>query len=129
MIEAGLVSLLQADGTLTGLIGARLYPVLVPENSAYPCLSYQAVSGSAETTLEPKEALRRRYQFDAWGLAFLDCLNVQNALRNILFGYCGVLSDGTRVLSVERGAMVDGFEADARCYRALREFHFFFVES
>jgi len=134
MIEVGIVSLLKADATVAGLVGPRLFPVLVPEGSMPvnagdpPCLSYQIISASAAYTLDPKELDTKRVQFDAWGVAYSDCKNVKQAVRNALDGYKGTLPDGTRVLGTFRGVEVDFWEDASRVYRVLFEYTFQFVE-
>lgn len=134
MIEAGIAALLGADSTLTGLIGTRLFPVLVPEGQMPvkagdpPCLSYQAIKAPASYTLEPKECDYGRIQFDAWGMLYSDCKSVKQAVRNILFGYHSTLTDGTRILSVEKGVEIDFWDEHARIYRVMFEYIFRFVE-
>lgn len=134
MIEAGIVSLLNADSTVSGLIGPRLFPVLVPEGSMPinagdpPCLSYQVISNTPTYTLALNEFDQKRIQFDAWAVTYASCKSVKQAVRNVLDGYTGTLSDGTRVLSALRGMEIDFWESDSRVYRVLFEYIFRFVE-
>jgi len=128
MIEAGITALLQADGTLSGLIGVRLYPVLVPEAPTYPCLSYQMISGLPSYTFQGRECEQARMQFDAWSDTYGGCKTVQKALRDVLDVYSGTLTDGTKLLGAFRGIGIDFFEDVPRSYRVMREYILYFVE-
>ncbi len=128
MIEQGITTLLTADSTLSGLIGTRLFPVFVPEDPTYPCVSYQVVSGSSDYSVDGTYETWKRIQFDAWGSAYADVKTIQKALHAVLDGFSGTLSDGTTVLGAFRGVELDEFEVDSRTYRALTEYSFHFVE-
>lgn len=128
MIEIGVVSLLEANSALTALIGTRLYPVLLPEVATYPCVTYNVVSSTNDYTFETKEISRKRIDFNCFGETYIDCKAVKQALRNVVDGYVGTLTDGTRVLGTFSGTELDFFEDHARVYRVLAEYIFEFVE-
>ncbi len=134
MIEAGIVALLAADSGIAALVGTRIYPVLVPETTAYPCLSYQVVSSVQQYTVDRRELGQKRIQFDCWANTYADAENLKQALRNALDVYSGTLTDGTRVLGTFREVEIDFFEANSGVsgnpgvYRRLCEYSFQFVE-
>ena len=124
MIETGLVALLNADPTLTGLIAGRIYPVTLPADLAlYPSLTYQNVASSKpEFTLDGYVSGYARIQIDAYGPSYLACRQALAAVSAILQGYQGTLSDGTRVVWAFRSNQIDRFENDSRVYRAIGEY-------
>ena len=122
MIEAGLVTLLLADTTLSGLISNRLYPVLLPEPTTYPCLSYQVITASSYFSFDRREIATTRIQFDAWGNSYADCKNVLLALDHVLNAYSGTLADGTKILIAVSLQELDGFESDSRVFRSIAEY-------
>lgn len=134
MLEAGLYSLLTSDAALSGLIGTRLFPVVVnehdmPVNAGDPsCASYQVITGSTVYSLEPKQFSERRVQFDAWAVQYADAKAIQQAIRNVLSGFSGTLTDGTRVLSALLENEIDNFEDDSRVCRVMSEYRIRFVE-
>jgi hypothetical protein len=134
VIEAGIVTLILGDTGIAALIGTRLYAVLVPEITVYPCLSYQVVSSVSQYTVDGKEFGQKRIQFDCWASFYTDAENLKQALRNVLTAYKGTLSDGTRVLGTFREIEIDFFEANSGVsgnpgvYRRLCEYQFQFVE-
>jgi hypothetical protein len=129
MIEQGLTALLAANTTLTGLIGPRLYPVLVPEGSAFPCVSYQDISATSDYTLAGAETQNKRIQFDVWATTYAQCKAVTKALRNALTGYSGTLLDGTRILGVFRVLELDDYEPETRTYRTMNDYRFLYSET
>lgn len=129
MLEAGLVSLLTADGGLSALIAGRIYPATAPENPTYPYLIYQVVSSRPEYALDGSQCGWKRIQFDVWGQSYSDCRNTLKALRNALDTYSGALVDGTRVLDALRSTEIDQFENDSRSFRSIAEYELRFVEA
>src|ERR1700736_4787100 len=110
MFEAGLIALLQGNAALMATIQAGPLPVLVPEGTAYPALSYQSVTEMTYYTLSGRALQDRRVQFDACATSELACKNVVLALRNLLSAYAGTLTDGTRVLGTFRENVIDAWE-------------------
>ena len=129
MFEAGLVSLLKGNTALMATIEAGPMPVLVPEQTALPCLSYQIVGGGNRYTLDKTSQQTRAVQLDAWGASYSDCKNITLALRNLLDCYTGTLTDGTRVLSAFLTNEIDNWEFDGRSYRITVEYRFQIVEA
>jgi hypothetical protein len=129
MFYAGVNQFLTDDAPLTAVLATAPWPVLVPESSAYPCLSYQVVSGSEQCTLDGKSAQRKRVQFDAWAKRYAECEAIVLALRNLFSCFTGTLSDGTRVLSTFKINEIDDWGFDGRCYRITVEYGFHIVEA
>lgn len=127
MIQAGLVSYLLADTTLRGLIGNRIYGLLMPENaSVFPVIVYQDVSMATDVNLDLSAVVNKRIQFDIRGKAYPDVKNVQARLHTLLDGYTGALPDGTQVIFCEAGNDIDEYDKDALVYQAISDFIFSF---
>jgi hypothetical protein len=138
MIEAGIFNLLTTDPTTYALLGTRLYPIQgVPDNPDYPYVTYQDVAAHSEYTFEPTEERIKRIQFDIWCGGIDNSVSPNNysvgraiiiAIRNLLSGYAGTLSDGSRVIFCSRGEELDNFDVDSRSYRSVVEYEFDFSE-
>lgn len=128
MLEQGLTALVAADSTLASLIGTRFYPVLVPEGTAYPCVSYQEVSAVSGYTFST-ETTEKRMQFDVWATSYASAKTVAKALRALLDGYTGTLTDGTKVLGSFRVLELDEYEPDTRTYRVIADYRFLYREA
>ena len=127
MLESGLHSLLSADSTLSELVGTRIYPVFVPESTAFPCLSYQVVSGSSDVALDDTVVREKRIQFDAWAQTYGVSKQIESALAEILEGYSGTLEDGTTILDCVPSITLDNWEATSHIYRITAEYTLSFV--
>lgn len=89
-IEQAIYSLLSADPTVSGLVGNRITPVLVPQDSAMPAVTYAEVAGVRENTMDgPAGLVRSRWQFNCWGISYADGRSVSDAVRQVLDGYSG----------------------------------------
>jgi hypothetical protein len=130
MLEAGIQALVAANAAVQAIIGnpARFYPVVLPEDPTYPCASYQVISEVPVYRLNGNLSIYPvRLQVDTWsgGLenaTYAAVKNMQAAIRAVLEGFKGTLSDGTKVAYIEVAGAADLFEQDARCYRTSTDF-------
>ena len=130
MFEAGLVALLNATPGLTAIVGNRIYPAKLPdETEAYPAVTYQVVSGLSEWALDRSKFDEKRVQFDVWANLYGDCKAVAKQLEYALDGFDGTLPDGTRVISTIGDVRLDEYQRDARMHRSTAEYIFQFVEA
>jgi hypothetical protein len=120
MIEPGLVSLLNADATLTSMIAGRIYPSILPESPAYPALSYRVISSVPLYDLAGDViSVTTRIEFTTWGTAYADAKTVHQAIRNVIDRFRGTLPGGVNVAFTWRdGASVDDFDHDRRAYNS-----------
>jgi hypothetical protein len=127
MLETGIVALMAADTTLTGLVGNRTYPTIMPQNArSFPCVVYTDVSADTIVNLDRTAVSFKRIQFDCRSTNYADTKAVQAELHNLFDAYQGTLSDGTVVLYVERGIDMDQYDKDAKIYRAISDWTFQF---
>lgn len=101
-VVTDLVTALEADAGLSALVGARVYPLLAPNDATYPLVVYQVVSevpvGSGSPRCEDV-----RVQLSAYGTSYASMAAVKNALKNF------AVTNGYRY--VVAGDMVE-FEGD-----------------
>lgn len=137
MLEQGIYEL-ATGGTqpaleLQAIIGTRFYPVVLPEDPAYPCAVYLVVSDVPEYDLQGKVAMRAmRLQIDTWsgGLEtakWSDAKAAQAAFRCLLEGFRGKLPSGDVVAGIFVATAQDLYEPDARAYRTITDYliHFY----
>jgi len=130
MLEVGIQNLIAANSAVQALIGnpARLYPVELPENPAWPCATYQVISDVPDYTLTPGNNLEvKRVQVDTWSggpdnASYLAVKNIQAAIRAVLELFRGELPDGTIVAGIFVANSADLFEQDARAYRTTTDY-------
>lgn len=90
LIEKAIYSLLTGDGTLTGLVSTRIFPVLIPQKTTMPAIAYEQTSGArVHATDGPAGQVNSRWQFNCWGSSYASVRAVANALREAIDGYSG----------------------------------------
>lgn len=118
MIEQGIEQRLAADSTIAGLVGTRIYPLVLPEACQYPAITYQLISAVEIYTNDgPLGEVRARIQIDTWAKRYSQAKTVDQAVRASLNGFTGTLPDGTLVCELERDDASDGFDAPGSLYR------------
>jgi hypothetical protein len=127
MIEQGLYTLLSTDATISGMVGDRISPVLLPEGSAMPAMTYQVTRGNSDPTFDTSGLIKLFMQFDCFGANYSDAAQLRKALVIALNGYYGTLSDGANLLLAQFQQPIDGYIPDVRQYRCAVEFYFEFT--
>lgn len=135
MLEVGIQNLVVANAGVQALLGnpARFYPVVVPENPDYPCATYQVISDAPAYLLDGSQSIEvKRIQIDTWSggptaATYSSVKAVQAAIRAVLEGFTGQLSDGTVVAVILVANSTDLYEQDARSYRTTTDYlvHFY----
>lgn len=91
MIEETLFTRLSTYANLTALIGTspvRLYPVIMPEGTVKPAVTYQLISKPTEAAMGTDPGLAHaRYQFTAWAETMTAARNVIKQVRLALERY------------------------------------------
>lgn len=128
MILEGIVSLITApDSPVFALIGNRIYPEVLPNNPVLPAVTYYVSGGSAEPTFESSGMQKLRVHFDSNGDTYGSTIAVREALRKLLNGYRGLLSDGTFVMNTQYLGPIDApYGQKVRQFRHGAEFYLYY---
>lgn len=129
MVLAGIVALLTEYGwPLNEKVGNRIYPVLLPEKTAMPAVSYQIVSWTSEPGFQTAGMQKVRVQFDCFGDTYKQATNVREDMIKLLVGMQGEnLDDGHFLQNTELVQSIDFYEQDARQFRCALELKFLFT--
>jgi hypothetical protein len=123
MIHEGIVAKLNATSAVTDIIGTRIYPVALPKDPVFPCISYADISLVTDPTMTDSGSKQKRIRFDCWSKSYGEAKRLQQTLTDLFDGFVGTLPDGTctqALLQME----LDFFESDSLTYRSLVEFAF-----
>lgn len=132
MIEAGIVSLIQASSAVAALCpnGAGFLSQL-PINQALPSWSYSFISDVPTYVFEGRDKLTmRRLQIDAYGASGADTINLAHAIDAVLNDFRGTLTDAdhTIVTGCFRANLIDFFDRDSRTYRRMLDYRLWFYQ-
>lgn len=102
--ELAVVAILRANPDVSALVGDRIYPLFIPLGSAYPCLTYERVSGShassGEMAVQDPDAGDIRIQVTAWADQYLQGKALTEAVRAALRRWRGTV-DGIVVWDIQ----------------------------
>lgn len=72
---------------VSSLIGARFYPINLPQIATFPLAVYQSITGTSISTHGAPTALPRpRYQIKAWALTFAEVVAIDYAIKTAIDG-------------------------------------------
>jgi len=93
MIEAAIFSRLTNDAAVSALISSRVYPLILPQNSILPAVTYTRVSGERVRSLSgPSGLALPRFQIDSWAESFSVVKDLAGKIRKSLDGFRGNVS-------------------------------------
>ncbi len=120
------------DSTLGGLIGTKIYPIVLPQDPIFPAITYQWISGDRLYSLSGPSGLSGpRIQFDCWAKTYAASEGLFEALRKRLDGYRGQMGSapGHTVQGVFFANEVDLYEAEIDVYRRSVDFMIHYEEA
>lgn len=111
MIEKKLVDVLLGDTTVTGLVGTRVFPVVIRDDTALPAITYQRLSGERSYTLSGRSGWATvRVGVSVWAREYAQAREAADAVRNALDAYDSDDPTDIQVATVSDGA--DTYDAD-----------------
>lgn len=97
-------SLISADAGVQAVVGTRIYPSRLPQNTTMPAIAYQVVSGTELTPIDAQagyQIMRTRVQITAMGKNYVDVKNALEAVRLACLYKSGTIA-GVKVISITR---------------------------
>jgi hypothetical protein len=119
MIETQIYALLAGSTALTAQCASRIYPLVLPDDSPLPAISYSFVGGSNRSTQDTRGNQKYRLEVNCWSDKYLDAVTLRAAVIDTLDGYS---KDGVFISYLQN---IDLFEHGLLNYRALCEFYVF----
>jgi hypothetical protein len=109
-------------GAASALVGQRVYPVIAPQNVAYPCITWQRISRTEVFSLEgPSGYADARVQIDCWAKTYGEARAVANAVRDDLNGWD---NEGQPIADCRLDSARDLYDpaAEPKLYRSSLDF-------
>lgn len=89
-VEKALFDLLRLNTTVSALTSTRVYPQTIPQNTTYPAIRYNQISGIRDHTLtDTVEMVHARFQIDCYGTSYSNARTLADAVRSALDNYYG----------------------------------------
>lgn len=129
-------SLLLDDAGFSALVGAGVYPVVLPQNPAYPACSYRMVTAPRDYHLRGASSLVTcRMQFDLYAGTALETQTLRRAFVKAVSGYSGEVGTSPSIriygafVAMELDAYEEGLErAGPRAWRKTLDVEISFKE-
>jgi hypothetical protein len=130
-IEEALYTYLSTYAGLTALISKKVFPVIAPEGTLVPYITYTKVSGQRFHALKTDSGMTNPiYQFSCFATAYGSTKAMSAQLRAALQNYSNTMggSGGVVVQSVLLVDEHDLYDDEAKVYYTTIDFQFFFNE-
>ena len=107
-------SLLTNDSTVTGLVGTRIYPNTLPNQSTYPAVIYSQVTEEFDPSKDgPVPTGVFQYQLDIYADTYPTAQNISNAVKSVLDWYTGSVG-GQTISRIRKGDESDDIWEDEK---------------
>ena len=128
-LESELVTRLKADGTIAGLVVARIYPKQVPQAPTYPAITFRRVSGVRLHHLGgvSGRATPRISIISLTNTSYADCQTLAAAVRASLDGFNGLLTTIKASIRIENE--LDLSEEEVEVHGILQDYFISHVET
>lgn len=95
-IEKAARAILTADGTVSGLVATRVYPIKRPQGTALPAVIYELASETVNDALPSQGSLKRaRLSVQSFASTYGGVKTLAAAIRAALINYNGTTSGAT----------------------------------
>jgi hypothetical protein len=126
LIEEALRRHLGNHAGLAALVGPRIHPLVMPQGTVLPSVTYQKISCPVEYTMDDKSLAHPRFQFDCWAASRPDGTSGYSIVKDVaaqvkaaLHGFSGIMggAGGVNVIGTWIEGETDLFEPDIKLYR------------
>lgn len=123
-IEVAIGTALKAHAGLSALVGARVYPAVLPEQQPLPAVVFHRISAVREHAfgLGDPPAASVRFQFDCWGDTYQESVLTSKQVRKAAIG---MMADGYDVII---DTELDDYDPESKRHRRHVDVLFTFVE-
>lgn len=92
-IEEAIFKLLTTEAPIAGVVGTRVYPLQLPQNSTLPAITYMVTSGDPTHCMgEDSGVAAVCFQLDIWTESYADALDVFRRLKDAIDMYAGTVA-------------------------------------
>jgi hypothetical protein len=130
-IEEALYSYLSTYSGLVSLIAKKIYPIIAPEGTVVPYVTYTRISGQRYHAFRSDSGMTNPiFQFSCFGTSYGNAKAIAAQLRAALQNYSNTMG-GVGGVSVQSVLLMDEndlYDEEAKEYYTTIDFQFFFNE-
>ncbi|WP_211909160.1 tail completion protein gp17 [Tardiphaga alba] len=132
-IRPALRQFLLADIGIAAIVGARVYPLKIPQGINQASIVYTRMGGPGDYHMQgPSHLARPRIQIDAWALTGDASVALAGLIKDRIDGFSGVMGSGGDAVTVQGVFQVDereDYDNATKLHRVGRDFIFWHDES
>ena len=93
-IEEALQAYLSSKTEITNIVSDRIYPILLPQDSTYPALTYFKISGSVQHDVDIAYPW---FQISSWAETYAEVKALAVVVKEVMQRYKGVMGGGSGI--------------------------------
>ena len=122
MTGAAVRNILVSNAAITALIASRIYPLILPQGSPFPAVTYNIVSNNplhCKNGAASQDEIR--LSLNIWSRKYEEAEAIAEASRNALDNYAGI-SKGQTINKIQIINEVDLYEEEPNVYHKVLDF-------
>lgn len=130
MIDHAIYNLLSNDATVSGMVGSRIYAVVMPQEPTLPAIQYSRVSTFSRSYAHDGscKVAKSRFQFNCYAEDALEAKQLSEAVRILFHAYTGTVV-GETIFNATVENELDLYDQDLTDYSAVLDIVFFHKEN
>lgn len=131
VFEEALLNHLKNNIDINQKVNGRIYPLVIPQKSEFPVITYTKVSGERLHSLSGDTgATRPFFQISCWADRYSDVKDLAQKVRFCLQNHSGKIGgqSGVNVSGTLLDSESEGYDAVANKYYIHLDFQFYYIE-
>ena len=125
-IEQAIYNILANTAGISAIVGTRIYQVKMPDNVAFPAISYQTSFGSQIESFTGFSGLRNPViNIDSWAKSAGVAKDLAEKVRAALHGYSGTYGDVT-IDNVLEWSFIEMYDSDTEIFHVSSSARFWY---
>jgi hypothetical protein len=105
-IEQAIYSYLSGEAGITDIVGTRIYPIFLPQDTDYPALTYIRISGPEHHDIDVSYP---RFQISCWAKSYAEAKGLADEVKAAFQRFKGVMG-GAQGVEVIQGVFMNDLD-------------------
>ena len=129
MFEEGLFTYLSTHAGLSALVGTKIYPQVIQQDTTLPAVTYNLISKNRrQSTIGGNYGLVSPiYEFRCYATTYSQAKNIGEQIKSALLNYSGAIGSYT-VQGCFYVSEFDGYDSETKEFYVSQEFEFYYTE-
>lgn len=119
-----IINALKNNATISGIVGANIYPIIIPQGKTHPAILYRKVAGAKEYAQSGVCGQTFTYQFQAIADHYHQCEALQAAINELFELQTFTCDEGDMDQCHYAGFEEEGYYDDIKAYTITENYSF-----